>query len=124
MECERTKLRGAKGRVFDFPSAVERLHDSAMCGRFTLVRLAEFTDLFPWIRPPDAEAPPRYNIAPTQAIAVVTNQDEPKVEFFHWGLIPFWAKDASIGNRMINARAETLGEKSAFKKLISRRRCL
>jgi putative SOS response-associated peptidase YedK len=98
-----------------------------MCGRYTLIRLADFTDMFPWIRAPDDEPPlpaARYNIAPTQPVAVVPNSDEPKVEFFHWGFIPYWAKDRSIGNRMINARAETLAVKPVFKKALSRRRCL
>jgi putative SOS response-associated peptidase YedK len=95
-----------------------------MCGRFRLVRLAEFTDLFPWIGPPDADAPPRYNIAPTQSVAVVVNLPEPKIDYFHWGLIPSWAKDPSIGSRMINARAETLSEKPAFRTALRRRRCL
>jgi putative SOS response-associated peptidase YedK len=95
-----------------------------MCGRYTLIRLADFTDMFPWIRPPDEQPPARYNIAPTQAVAVVPNLAEPKVEFFHWGFIPYWAKDASIGSRMINARAETLAVKPVFKKALSRRRCL
>src|SRR5678810_773984 len=95
-----------------------------MCGRYTLIRLADFTDMFPWIRPPDEQSPARYNIAPTQPIAVVPNLVEPKVEFFHWGFIPYWAKDASIGNRMINARAETLAVLPVFKKALPRLRCL
>lgn len=95
-----------------------------MCGRYTLIRLADFTDMFPWIRSPDHVPPSRYNIAPTQAVAVVPNLAEPKVELFQWGLIPYWAKDPSIGNRMINARAETLAEKPVFRNALKRRRCL
>ena len=95
-----------------------------MCGRYTLIRLADFTDMFPWIRPPEDEPPARYNIAPTQAVAVVPNTDEPRVEFFHWGFVPYWAKDPSIGNRMINARAETLAAKPVFRNALKRRRCL
>lgn len=95
-----------------------------MCGRYVLLTLADFTDLFPWIRPADAPPPPRYNIAPTQAVAVVPNKPSPQVEFFHWGLVPSWAKDPAIGNRMINARAETLAEKPAFRTALKRRRCL
>ena len=95
-----------------------------MCGRYTLVRLADFTDMFPWIRPAETEPPPRYNIAPTQPVAVVPNTDEPHVDFFHWGFVPYWAKDPSIGNRMINARAETLAQKPVFRNALKRRRCL
>ncbi len=72
--------------------------------------------------PPDLT--PRYNIAPSQPIAVAANNGQNKVEFFRWGLIPSWAKDAAIGNRMINARAETLAEKPSFRVPYRRRRCL
>jgi putative SOS response-associated peptidase YedK len=95
-----------------------------MCGRYTLIRLADFTDMFPWIRGPEQDPPPRYNIAPTQAIAVVPNHGHPRVEFVHWGLIPSWAKDPSMGARMINARGETLAEKPAFRTALKRWRCL
>jgi putative SOS response-associated peptidase YedK len=97
-----------------------------MCGRFTLVRLSDFLDRFPWITPPE-EMPEdpvmHYNIAPTQPVAAVTN-DGTKVDFLRWGLVPSWAKDKSVGNRMINARAETLAEKPAFARLLRSRRCL
>jgi putative SOS response-associated peptidase YedK len=94
-----------------------------MCGRYTLIRLADFTDMFPWIRPPDEAPPQRYNIAPTQAVAVVPNTPAHQVDFFHWGFIPYWAKDASIGNRMINARVETVATKPIFRTALRRRRC-
>jgi putative SOS response-associated peptidase YedK len=68
---------------------------------------------------------PRYNIAPSQPAPVIANVDGVNlVEMFRWGLVPSWAKDPSIGNRMINARAETLAEKPSFKRLIKNRRCL
>jgi putative SOS response-associated peptidase YedK len=95
-----------------------------MCGRYTLIRLADFTDMFPWIRAPDLEPPARYNIAPTQPIAVVPNDGKNQIEFFHWGLVPSWAKDISIGSRMINARVETLNTKPAFRTALKRRRCI
>ena len=95
-----------------------------MCGRYTLIKLAEFTDMFPWIRGPDSAVPGRFNVAPSQAVAVVANTAEPKVDFYSWGLVPSWAKDRSIGNKMINARAETLAEKPAFRTALRRRRCL
>jgi putative SOS response-associated peptidase YedK len=99
-----------------------------MCGRYTLIKLSDFTDMFPWISPaddpPPEAAPPRYNIAPTQPIAVVPNNGKNQVEFFRWGLVPFWARDISAGAKMINARAETLSRKPAFQKLLERRRCI
>ena len=95
-----------------------------MCGRFTLVTPAEQLELsFPWLTVP-SDTPPRYNIAPTQPVAVVPNNNRNQVEFFQWGLIPSWAKDPQIGNRMINARAETLAEKPSFRVAYRRRRCL
>jgi putative SOS response-associated peptidase YedK len=95
-----------------------------MCGRYTLIRLADFTDMFPWIRPPDHAPPARFNIAPTQGVAVVANDGKQQIDFFRWGLIPFWAKDESIGSKMINARAETLVTKPAFRTALKRRRCI
>jgi len=67
---------------------------------------------------------PRYNIAPTQNILAVLNTGRPKLVYTRWGLIPFWAKDPSIGARMINARGETLLEKSSFKVPFRKRRCI
>jgi putative SOS response-associated peptidase YedK len=95
-----------------------------MCGRYTLIRLADFTDMFPWIRGPEMPVPDRYNIAPTQPVAVVPNDGKNRIDFFNWGLIPSWAKDPAIGNRMINARAETIDTKPAFRNALRRRRCL
>lgn len=98
-----------------------------MCGRYTLIRLADFTDMFPWIRGLHNQPPPRYNIAPTQPVPAVLNewhQGQAPVELVHWGLIPSWAKDTSIGARMINARAESLAQKPAFRAAFRRRRCL
>jgi putative SOS response-associated peptidase YedK len=69
----------------------------------------------------------RYNIAPSQSVAVVTNEHaEPRIDFARWGLVPQWARDGSVtaGSRMINARAETLASKPAFSRLLMWRRCL
>jgi putative SOS response-associated peptidase YedK len=95
-----------------------------VCGRFTLIRLAEFTDLFPWIRGSDELAQPRYNIAPSQQVAAVLNEPDPRIDHLKWGLVPSWAKDPAIGNRLINARAETLSEKPSFRNAVRRRRCV
>ena len=96
-----------------------------MCGRFTLTssgqELAENFDL--------AEIPelrPRFNVAPTQQVAVIRadHADEPFLAFHRWGLVPFWAKDPAIGNRMINARSETVADKPAFRAALRKRRCI
>jgi len=95
-----------------------------MCGRFTLALTGEQLSLaFPWLNVPQ-QLQPRYNVAPTQPVATVANDGRHQVEFFQWGLVPSWAKDPSIGNRLINARAETLAEKPSFRAAYRRRRCL
>src|SRR6266567_883724 len=86
-----------------------------MCGRYTLVNLAQLTQLFPWITEPPADLPPRYNIAPSQPILAVANDKPDQYDFFLWGLIPPWAKDPKIASTLCNARGETLAEKNAFK---------
>ena len=67
---------------------------------------------------------PSYNIAPTHYHPLITNEDPEHLQYFKWGLIPFWAKKASIGSGMINARIETIAEKPAFKNAIEKRRCI
>jgi len=96
-----------------------------MCGRFVGYRhLNELKEYFPIDRA-NCEVTANFNIAPSQEIlAIFNNQGENSLDKFHWGLVPFWAKDPSIGNRMINARAETVGEKPAFKNAFLKRRCL
>lgn len=98
-----------------------------MCGRFTLTEpdAGALLETFSLTHPPDP-MPPRYNIAPTQGVAtVVSEHDGSRVlRLMRWGLIPGWAKDPSIGARMINARSETLAEKPAFRNAFKRRRCL
>ncbi|MBL0027307.1 MAG: SOS response-associated peptidase [Saprospiraceae bacterium] len=67
---------------------------------------------------------PNFNVAPTQIHPVITSLEPDHIHLYRWGLIPFWAKDKNIGAKMINARIETLLEKSAFKSLLSSKRCL
>lgn len=95
-----------------------------MCGRFTLTADADdLREQFPGLYiPPDLQ--PRYNIAPSQPVAVIPNDGKNRLDFFVWGLVPSWAKDPSIGDRLINARAETLLEKPSFRNAFRRRRCL
>ena len=95
-----------------------------MCGRFTLSFEAPEAqqELELGEMPPDWL--PRYNIAPSQPVAVVAEVNTRRVEWMKWGLIPSWAKDPTIGSRMINARSETLSEKPSFRVAYARRRCL
>lgn len=95
-----------------------------MCGRFTLTQPAEAVAQRFGAQMVLFEPSPRYNIAPSQPVAVVMQNGERRIEACRWGLVPFWAKDPDIGNRLINARAETLAEKPAFKYSLTRRRCL
>ena len=96
-----------------------------MCGRFTLTAdPSDLQEAFFWVDFSNIDITPRYNISPTQGVPVVTNNGENKLDIFTWGLVPFWAKDPSIGSRMINARSETLSEKPSFRNAYKRRRCL
>jgi putative SOS response-associated peptidase YedK len=95
-----------------------------MCGRFTLHHSTEEVIERFSVKEVSFTLTPRYNIAPSQPIAAVTEKSPRYLEGFKWGLVPFWAKDPKIGNKMINARAETLLEKPAFKQALMRRRCL
>jgi putative SOS response-associated peptidase YedK len=95
-----------------------------MCGRFTLtIEALEAQREFD-LEPISEQFSPRYNIAPTQTIGVLSNLHPHKLEFMRWGLIPFWAKSPDIGVKMINARSETLSEKPAFRQALKQRRCL
>ena len=95
-----------------------------MCGRFTLtVNPAELEEKFGNYTFPKKFAP-RFNIAPTQPVLVIPNNEKFKADFFVWGLIPMWAKDPSIGSRLINARGETVAEKPSFRGSLKYKRCL
>jgi len=95
-----------------------------MCGRFSITKKAkDIEERF------NAEMDERYfraayNAAPSQFLPVITNTDSRRVNFFKWGLVPFWTKDISIGNKIINARAETLTEKPAYRTSLKSKRCL
>lgn len=95
-----------------------------MCGRFTLTADTETIQKHFGLNDVGQGLTPRYNIAPSQPIAVITNAAPQDLQFYRWGLVPSWAKDVSIGNRMINARAETLHEKPSFRVAFQQRRCL
>ena len=96
-----------------------------MCGRYTLtVDAALLAELFE-LEPP-AELEPRYNVAPTQTVPIVRSAPDGGRQWarVRWGLIPGWAKDESIGSRLINARAETVADKPSFRSAFKHRRCL
>ena len=95
-----------------------------MCGRFTLTRPAvDVAEQFHLAVPP---LEPRFNIAPTQQVLALRQRvkETPQAVFLRWGLVPSWAADLSIGHRLLNARAETVVEKPAFRTAFQRRRCL
>lgn len=96
-----------------------------MCGRFVLFSLGKLlAERFELKDEPEIE--PRYNIAPSQDIAVIRPDEsgDRRLVKLRWGLIPFWAKDKNIGYKMINARSESVAEKPAFRAAFKHRRCL
>lgn len=97
-----------------------------MCGRYTLISgKAKLITRFGVAGKPAGEIKPNYNIAPGQTMPVITNSGEGnQLELMRWGLIPVWAKDMSIGYKMINARAETLADKPTWKRPFKSQRCL
>jgi putative SOS response-associated peptidase YedK len=96
-----------------------------MCGRFARYSLSRELERYFNALPPSFEIQPSYNVAPTQEIPVIVQHEDARhIKKRYWGLVPFWAKDISIGSRMINARVETLSSKPAFKAALRHRRCL
>ena len=95
-----------------------------MCGRFTLATPGQtIAEAFELQAAPELK--PRYNISPTQPVAVIRAVGAGReLAMLHWGLIPSWSKDAAIGSRMINARGETVAEKPSFRTPFRSRRCL
>ncbi len=95
-----------------------------MCGRYSLTSPVEsVVQLFDLDTRPNL--PPRYNIAPTQEVAVVRTEGGARsLGLMRWGLVPAWAKDPAIGQRLINARGETAADKPSFRSAFKRRRCL
>lgn len=97
-----------------------------MCGRFTItVTLEELISRYLIDENKISSLKPNYNVAPMHHIPAVIASDEGKrLGELRWGLVPVWAKDEKIGNKMINARAETVAEKPAFKQLLKSKRCI
>lgn len=95
-----------------------------MCGRFTLVKVAQLYERFQ-LEEENYSLRSRFNIAPSQEIPVILKQGgQNKLAFYKWGLIPSWSKDPAVGTRLINARAETVDTKPSFKQALLQRRCL
>ncbi|MCX6272978.1 MAG: SOS response-associated peptidase [Bacteroidetes bacterium] len=95
-----------------------------MCGRFQISKKVDDIQVRFHV---DVEAEWNrqiYNAAPTMTLPVITSREPGLLNFYKWGLIPFWAKDADIGQKLINAKAETLAEKPSFKNALKSRRCL
>jgi len=121
---EKSHLRVKRGRRH-LAWVCQTLFYGAMCGRYSLTTpLEAMSDLFGFVERPNLA--PRYNIAPTQQVAAVRLGDDGVRHLvqLRWGLVPGWAKEAGIGSRMINARAESVAEKPAFRAAFSQRRCL
>ncbi len=113
-----------------------------MCGRFvsssTPDEIANYFGVDQMFEATEAPVEPNFNVAPSQSVLVVreradqADRPEPgeaaeavrRLDALRWGLVPFWAKDLRVGNKMINARSETLATKNAFKKSFARRRCI
>ena len=101
-----------------------------MCGRYVSAtppdQLAQYFGAESLVEPPeDPETFGNYNVAPTQGVfTVYESHGDRLLDRFHWGLVPFWAKDPKIGSKMINARAETLAEKNSFKRPFAKKRCI
>jgi putative SOS response-associated peptidase YedK len=97
-----------------------------MCGRFVSASNPDQIATYFGAEPPQTELAPSYNVAPTNDVyAVVEDPDGTRrVEVFHWGLIPVWAKDMKVGQKMINARSETLATKGAYKSDFKKHRCI
>jgi putative SOS response-associated peptidase YedK len=95
-----------------------------MCGRFVLISDAQTIQTAFDLTSVPHETVARFNIAPTQPVAVITNENPHELTYHRWGLIPSWSKDMKIGSTLINARSESVEEKPSFRTAFKRRRCL
>ena len=101
-----------------------------MCGRYAASKdVANLMEEFEVARPPDETLPEDFNVAPSKQVYMVVEREtddgvQRQLRTAKWGLVPSWAKDPKIGNRMINARLETAAEKPSFRRAWAKRRCL
>ncbi len=96
----------------------------AMCGRFQISKTEDDIQIRFHVDVEKEWLKQIFNAGPMMQLPVITNEEPERLNFFRWGLVPFWAKDAAIGVKMINAKSETLAEKPAFKSALQKRRCL
>jgi putative SOS response-associated peptidase YedK len=94
-----------------------------MCGRFFLKESIEMDEEF-GVEERTIELYSNFNVAPMQTTPIIVRNSPNHYELMRWGLVPFWAKDPAIGNRMINARSETIAEKPSFRNALKSRRCI
>jgi putative SOS response-associated peptidase YedK len=100
-------------------------YEKGMCGRMTIRTPAQ--DIARELGLDGVQAAleqPRYNLAPTQQVPAVVNDGARQLTLLRWGLVPGWARDVAIGNKLINARAETVADKPSFRTALRRRRCI
>lgn len=95
-----------------------------MCGRFTRSQSVQVIAEEFRVEQVSGDLGPSYNVAPTQKVAVIITDGARQLVPVQWGLVPSWAKDPSVGSKMINARAETVAEKASYRNAFKRRRCL
>jgi putative SOS response-associated peptidase YedK len=95
-----------------------------MCGRYSFILDDEMIKERFGVTVRSAIYKARYNCAPTQNLAVISNETPGELSLYRWGLIPFWSKDSSIGNKLINARSETILDKPSFRNSFKSKRCL
>lgn len=120
-------VRGESAPASSRPAGIDPLRQTGgVCGRYVSAadraRLAEVFDAVIADSGPGLE--PDYNVAPTKDVYAVVQRDERQLRVMRWGLVPSWAKDPAIGNKMINARLETAASKPAFRRAFAKRRCL
>jgi putative SOS response-associated peptidase YedK len=95
-----------------------------MCGRFQISKTEDQIQIRFHVDVEKEWLKQIFNAGPMMQLPVITNEEPEHLNFFRWGLVPYWAKDAAIGVKMINAKSETLAEKPAFKSALQKRRCL
>lgn len=95
-----------------------------MCGRFLVISTKKKLEKVFNAKFEDSTFPPRYNAAPSQYLPIITGEKPKKIQLYKWGLLPHWAKDEKIAHKLINARAESVNQKPAFKQYFESQRCI
>lgn len=95
-----------------------------MCGRFAIYDIDALAERFSLAKELPLNLKANFNAAPNQFLPVIIRNDKNELTLMRWGLVPSWAKDESVGMRMINARVETIAEKPSFRRALRQRRCI